>query len=93
MAPRHGLPYWSPGIASSQNMAPHILPRSLERSPGPNESGVCLVQFHPTSAVFQSRFPELLGFTLQGNFFSYRGKCNLVKTSEQRVCIHPACFF
>lgn len=43
-APHQGLPYWSPGIASSHNMAPHILSQSLERFffPGQKESGVCL---------------------------------------------------
>lgn len=30
-APHQELPYWSLGMASSHNMAPHILPQPLER--------------------------------------------------------------
>lgn len=30
-APHQGLPYWSPGITSSHNMAPYILSQLLER--------------------------------------------------------------
>lgn len=77
-APHQELPYWSLGMASSHNMAPHILPQPLERLFPDRKKVGCVcdsrLERSDTGAQLDSTralppHKELLEFDFSGNLF------------------------